>query len=110
MEMVYRFWIAVIGGAYATHGETKPEDMGDGWISTGGTLERESPARIAFLKQILDLSPIPALDPIDQYYETNIAGKAGEYYLIYFGKEPIEEWPSCCPTTNWNPACASEST
>ncbi len=92
-EMVFRFWTAYIGGAYATHGETtRGEPYGDGWISTGGKLHRESPARIAFLKQIVKDGPAEGLNPIDQYYETNIAGRYGEYYLIYFGKEKSKEW------------------
>jgi len=70
-EMVYRFWIAVIGGAYATHGETRVQPDGDGWISRGGTLAGASPARIAFLRQIVEDGPDGGLDPIDQYYETN---------------------------------------
>ena len=92
-EMVYRFWIAYIGGAYATHGETSSgQPYGDGWISTGGELVRESPARIAFLRKIVEDGPQEGLDPIDQYYVPNMAGKCGEYYLLYFGKEQVTEW------------------
>lgn len=32
------------------------------------------------------------LEPIDQYYIRNAAGKYGEYYLYYFGKEEVKEW------------------
>jgi hypothetical protein len=97
-EMVYRFWVAVIGGAYATHGETSRDQVyGDGWISAGGKLYRASPARIAFLRRIVEEGPESGLDPIDQYYETNIAGKRAQYYLIYFGKEPITEWAFLLP-------------
>lgn len=92
-EMVYRFWIAYIGGAYATHGEARSsETFGDAWISTGGKLQGESPARIAFLRKIIEEGPTEGLTPLDQYYEKNIAGKYGEYYLIFFGKEPVKEW------------------
>ena len=65
-EMVYRYWIATVGGAYVTHGETRKDSLGDGWISTGGQLTRESPARIAFLKDILEQGPPKGLNPIDQ--------------------------------------------
>jgi hypothetical protein len=92
-EMVYRFWVAYIGGAYATHGETsKGQPYGDGWISTGGELVRESPARIAFLRKIVEDGPEDGLNPIDQYYIKNMAGKYGEYYLIYFGREKVKQW------------------
>ena len=101
--MTYRFWIAVIGGAYATHGETWRDEVGDGWISRGGTLRRQSPDRIAFLKAVLDQSQLDALEPIDQYYQTNMAGKAGQYYLIYLGKEPLRTWPFVLPRNGLEP-------
>jgi len=102
-EMVYRFWIAYIGGAYATHGETSSgQRYGDGWISTGGELVRESPARIAFLRKIVDDGPQGGLNPIDQHYVPNIAGKYGEYYLVYFGKEPVREWDFILPDNALN--------
>jgi hypothetical protein len=87
-EMTFRFWNAYIGGGYATHGETLPTD----WISGGGKLIGESPARIAFLKKILEAGPPEGLEPIDRYFTPNIAGKYGEYYLIYFGKDAPAEW------------------
>jgi hypothetical protein len=92
-EMVFRFWTAYTGGAYATHGEAMTGDpYGDGWISTGGKLHGESPARIAFLKKIVEEGPAEGLNPLDQYYQKNMAGKYGQYYLIYFGKDEPEEW------------------
>lgn len=92
-EMTYRFWNTYIGGAYATHGEA----IEGGWLSNGGVLTGTSPARIAFLREIVESGPAEGLDPIDQYYELNMAGKPGEYYLIYFGKENIREWPVKLP-------------
>lgn len=86
-EMVFRFWNAYIGGGYATHGETLPS-----WIGAGGTLKGESPARIAFLKNIVETGPQEGLEPVDHFYITNTAGKYGSYYLIYFGKEAPKEW------------------
>ncbi|MBP8604581.1 MAG: DUF5605 domain-containing protein [Phycisphaerae bacterium] len=91
-EMVYRFWIAYIGGAYATHGETIQRPNDPDWISVGGDLKGQSPPRIAFLRKIAEEGPPEGLDPVDPYFETNIAGQIGNYYLIYFGKEPLTEW------------------
>lgn len=103
-EMVYRFWVAIVGGAYVTHGETnRGEPFGDGWISTGGTLSRESPPRIAFLRQIVEQGPAEGLDPIEQYWEPNIAGQKGQYYLIYFGKDPVKEWAFVLPDDELQP-------
>jgi hypothetical protein len=102
-EMTYRFWIAYIGGAYATHGETiQREDIPD-WISVGGDLRGESPERIAFLRKIVKEGPSEGLDPVDQYYETNIAGQPGKYYLIYFGKDPVKEWDFRLPEDGLEP-------
>jgi hypothetical protein len=101
--MVYRFWIAIVGGAYATHGETRPEPIGDGWISTGGTLSRQSPARIAFLRKIVEDGPAQGLDPIEQYWEPNIAGQKGQYYLIYFGRDSLTEWVFRLPDDELQP-------
>lgn len=98
-EMTYRFWVAYIGGAYATHGEA----IEGGWLSNGGTLQGESPTRIAFLKKIVENGPEEGLNPIDQYYLTNVAGKYGEYYLYYFGKEEPREWAFVLPDEDLKP-------
>jgi hypothetical protein len=55
-------------------------------------LRGESPARIAFLRKIVEAGPKGGLEPIDHYYTRNIAGEYGNYYLFYFGKEKIKEW------------------
>lgn len=92
-ELTFRFWSAYIGGAYATHGESTKE----GWISFGGKLTGKSPSRIAFLKQIVESGPKEGLTPIDQYYILNAAGKAGEYYMFYLGKETPGSWSFVLP-------------
>ncbi len=102
-EMVYRFWIAYIGGAYATHGETIQRPNNPDWISVGGDLRGKSPERIAFLRKIVEQGPARGLDPIDQYYETNMAGQSGQYYLIYFGKESVKEWAFKLPQKGLEP-------
>lgn len=93
-ELVYRFWNAYIGGGYATHGESYERS---GWISYGGRLTGESHSRIAFLKNIVENGPEEGLEPVDQYYILNMAGKEGEYYLIYFGKEKVKNWEFVLP-------------
>jgi hypothetical protein len=91
-EMTFRFWTAYIGGGYATHGEAF---QNNGWIAGGGKLTGKSPARIAFLKKIVDAAP--PLNPIDQYYIFNMAGKPGSYYLIYLGKKTPKSWKFILP-------------
>ena len=53
-EMCRRFWLSVIHGTYGGHAETylTPDEIL--WWSHGGVLRGESPARIAFLRRILE--------------------------------------------------------
>lgn len=87
-EMVHSFWLGTVGGGYVGHGETylHPEDTL--WWSKGGVLHGQSPARIAFLRQILEESGTQGLDPLHQWG----AGMEGEYYLYYFGVAQPGEW------------------
>jgi len=58
-EMTYRFWRTVCGGGYCTHGETFYDENDVLWWAKGGVLKGESPARIAFLRSIVDPLPHP---------------------------------------------------
>jgi hypothetical protein len=87
-EMVHRFWLATIAGAYAGHGETyyHPQDIL--WWSKGGTLHGESPQRLVFLRKILEDGPKEGLDPLNR---NNTCGREGEYYLVYLGNhQPVK--------------------
>ena len=87
-EMVHKFWLGTIRGCYVGHGETydHPEDIL--WWSKGGVLHGESPARIAFFKEVLETGPQDGIDPIDDYS----GGQPGDYYLYYFGTETPDQW------------------
>jgi len=91
-QMVHAFWQGTIGGTYVGHGETYLNDQEVLWWSKGGTLRGQSPPRLAFLRSILEESPSSGIDPIDKWYDVRTAGKPGEYYLIYFGREQPGEW------------------
>jgi hypothetical protein len=86
--MTHRFWLGTVGGGYVGHGETylHPQDIL--WWSKGGVLHGQSPARIAFLRQILQESPVGGIDPVDR----RGVGKKGEYYLYYFGIRQPGRW------------------
>lgn len=58
-EMVDRFWKIVCQGGYASHGETFLDDNDILWWSKGGALRGESPARIGFLRKIVEGLPGP---------------------------------------------------
>ncbi len=55
-------------------------------------LRGQSATRIGFLRRIVESGPAEGLEPIDPYYARNIAGKKGEYYLFYFGRDRQPEW------------------
>jgi hypothetical protein len=67
------------------------------WWSKGGVLRGQSPARIAFLRDILSTSPADGLEPIDKWQHTNIVGQPGRYYLVYFGAKPLTDWKFSLP-------------
>jgi hypothetical protein len=88
-EMVRRFWLATVSGAYAGHGETYLDPNDILWWSKGGVLHGESPKRIAFLRRILEAAPAEGLDNLSTYYLG--AGRPGRYYLYYFDvNQPAE--------------------
>jgi hypothetical protein len=91
-EMVHRFWQGTIAGTYVGHGETYLHSQDILWWSKGGVLHGQSPTRLTFLKEILEEGPAQGLDPIDKWQDVRTAGVRGEYYLIYFGKEWLDEW------------------
>jgi hypothetical protein len=57
----------------------------------------QSPPRLAFLRQILESGPADGIEPIDEFYNTRVGGKAGEYYLVYFGDEKPTQWTFSLP-------------
>ncbi|MDD6222414.1 MAG: DUF5605 domain-containing protein [Lachnospiraceae bacterium] len=83
-EMVQRFWRVDTVGGYCTHGETylpgtkeaaAATDTGEPevvWWAKGGRLNGKSPARIAFLRSVLESLP-PPLSPLPEGF----AGTAG---------------------------------
>jgi hypothetical protein len=96
-EITKRFWMGTIAGAYVGHGETYSTPRQTSWASDGGVLLGQSEPRLAFLRKILEAGPPQGIEPIDEYYETHIGGKAGEYYLIYFGEERPIQWHFSLP-------------
>lgn len=91
-EMVHRFWEGTIAGTYVGHAETYDRDDEILWWSKGGVLHGESPARLAFLRQVLEDGPEHGIDAIDKWQNPEYAGVPGEYYLVYFGTDSPGEW------------------
>lgn len=84
-EMVRRFWEGAVRGGYVGHGETyvHPDDIL--WWSKGGELHGTSPARIAFLREIMEQGPSDGLNPLKSEWDAPAAGLVDEYYLYYYG-------------------------
>ena len=96
--MVECFWLGFAVGGYVGHGETywNPEEVL--WWSKGGSLHGESPARIAFLRQIIEAVPAPGLSPLpanqlrqtfpEGIYKGMAGGRNGDdYFLVYQGRQ-----------------------
>lgn len=86
-ELVRRFWEAAVRGGYAGHGETFDRPDGVLWWSHGGRLHGDSPARIRFLRKILEETPGRGLvfAPM-KWGEVRAQAEDGSgYYIYYFG-------------------------
>lgn len=92
-ELTRRFWEAALRGGYAGHGETYLSEDGALWWSHGGALRGESPARIAFLRRILEEQPFglcrepAAFDEVCAVQDTFMTKieRVKPYYLYYYG-------------------------
>ena len=91
-ELVDKYWMATVSGVYMGHGETYEDPNDIIWWAKGGVLKGESPARIAFLKEIIEDSGLNGLNPIDKWWILNGAGSNGNYYLFYFGESTPNQW------------------
>ena len=91
-ELVFRFWNATVAGTYCGHGETYKSDDQVLWWSKGSVLKGRSPARLAFLKKVLEDAPAEGIEPIDKWQEPEYGGRAPDYYLIYLGKQKPSRW------------------
>jgi Domain of unknown function (DUF5060)/Domain of unknown function (DUF5605)/Protein of unknown function (DUF4038) len=99
-EMVRRFWLGTVSGAYVGHGETYLDPNDILWWSKGGVLHGQSPARIEFLRKILADAPAEGLNNLATYYLG--AGQEGRYYLFYFDvNQPAEYEFSLAPNASY---------
>ncbi|MEO6230545.1 MAG: DUF5060 domain-containing protein [Ferruginibacter sp.] len=98
-EMSDAFWQAVIAGTYATHGETYRSPGDTIFWAEGGKLIGSSPARIGFLKKLLEDGPGP-LSLADEWKDVHTAQHGSDYYIIYFGKQMQSEWLFSLPKKN----------
>jgi PKD repeat protein len=84
-QMTRNFWMGSLAGCYVGHGETykHPEDLL--WWAKGGVLRGKSPARIQFMKDIIEELPFHQMEPdFSNYPDVYIMSKESECYLVYF--------------------------
>jgi hypothetical protein len=76
-EMSRRVWLGVVAGCYVTHGETylnaggSEEEDDKIWWSNGGKLSGSSPARIGFLRKLLEEMTATGLEASPEPYYLN---------------------------------------
>ncbi|ROQ64160.1 uncharacterized protein DUF5060 [Rathayibacter sp. PhB152] len=100
-ELVHRFWVATVAGCYASHGESFVTESGSLHMVEGGELRGTSPARLGFLRGILDELVVPGLDPIDRWDDpAYVAGVARRQYLQYLGRSSPSSWTFRLPQGN----------
>jgi len=90
-EMTHRFWRATVAGVYATHGETYMATDGNPVWSDAGQLHGTSPARLVFLRKLLESTGTTGLIAADNPYYAN-AGNPGALYLYYFDYHCVGEY------------------
>ena len=84
-RMTRNFWMGSLAGCYVGHGETykHPEDLL--WWAKGGELRGHSPARIQFMKEIIEGLPFQEMEPdFSHHPDVCILAKPGAHYLMYF--------------------------
>ncbi|HEY1661424.1 MAG TPA: DUF5060 domain-containing protein [Verrucomicrobiae bacterium] len=99
-ELVDRFWNGTVAGTYVGHGETF-SNYTNVWTDGGGVLHGQSPARLAFLKKVLDDAPPEGIEPIDKWQNPEYGGQPGKYYLVYLGKQTMRSWPFLLPKASF---------
>lgn len=85
--LLWRSYMAVLGGCYVTHGETFYSKREDLWWSHGGELRGEAVPRLAFLRKILEETPGNGLRSVDMVWDDMAvcADEEGDYMLFYYG-------------------------
>jgi len=84
-QMVRNFWMGSLAGCYVGHGETYKHPQDILWWAKGGILHGQSPARIQFMKDIIEGSAYQQMQPdFSHHPDVCIMAKRAECYLMYF--------------------------
>ncbi|HEU5342327.1 DUF5060 domain-containing protein [Edaphobacter sp.] len=97
-EMLRRVWMAIVNGAYGSHGEVFFSATGEASSADAGQLRGDSPARIAFLHSLVEKLTTTGLNAPESPYYLN-AGTPGQLYLYYFDYHRPSRYDFPLPTT-----------
>jgi len=97
-QLVHQFWVSTVAGCYASHGESFVTPSGSLHMVEGGPLRGDAPARLGFLREVLDGLDIAGLDPIDKWEDpAYVAGIPRRQYVQYLGRSAPTSWPFRLP-------------
>jgi hypothetical protein len=95
-ELVHRFWLTVLRGGYAGHGETYSDPKDKIWWAKGGVLKGQAWKRIRFLRELIEQDVHNGLEPLGSVNEWPwsrvSAAKDNKVRYIYFGEHQPEIW------------------
>ncbi len=95
-ELTHRFWITMMRGGYAGHGETYSHEEDLIWWAKGGVLHGEAWKRLAFMRNLLEEDVRNGLEPLGPDSEwpwDRLSGAAdGDVTYIYFGEHQPVIW------------------
>ena len=100
-ELVHRYWITLLRGGYAGHGETfmHPDDIL--WWAKGGALHGEAWKRIGFLRDLLEEDVVAGLTPLgrtNNWPWSRVSGASdGKTTFIYLGEHQPVIWAPGLP-------------
>jgi hypothetical protein len=101
-ELVHRFWLTVMHGGYAGHGETYMHPADLLWWAKGGALRGEAWRRIGFLRDLIEEDVRVGLTPFapaDRWEFSWVSGAyEGDLRYLYFGEHQPREWAVGLPT------------
>jgi hypothetical protein len=99
-ELVHRYWLTLLRGGYIGHGETyeDPDDLL--WWAKGGVLRGEAPARIGFLRRLVETHAPAGLTPLGPEWPwSRLSGAvSGRTTFVYFGEHQPALWSTGLPT------------
>lgn len=100
-ELVHRFWITLMRGGYAGHGETYNDAHDKIWWAKGGVLKGKAWKRIRFLRELIEQDVKDGLEPLGSVNEWPwsrvSAAMDGKVRYIYFGEHQPEFWTMGLP-------------